>query len=73
MNWKKAIADYRMYLKIERGLSESSIESYTLDVLSFEQFLIDENIKKKGVEGDLPVKRYCLVQLIGMNYSQKIN
>jgi len=53
VNWKKAIADYRMYLKIERGLSESSIESYTLDVLSFEQFLIDENITKNPIDCDL--------------------
>ena len=53
MNWKKAIADYRMYLKIERGLSESSIESYTLDVLGFEKFLIDENITKNPIDCDL--------------------
>lgn len=53
MNWKKAIADYRMYLKIERGLSESSIESYTLDVLGFEQFLIDKNITKNPIDCDL--------------------
>jgi integrase/recombinase XerD len=53
VNWKKAIADYRMYLKIERGLSESSIESYTLDVLGFEKFLIDENITKNPIDCDL--------------------
>ena len=53
MNWKKAIADYRMYLKIERGLSESSIESYTLDVLGFEQFLIAKNITKNPIDCDL--------------------
>jgi len=53
VNWKKAIADYRMYLKIERGLSESSIESYTIDVLGFEQFLIDENITKNPIDCDL--------------------
>ena len=53
MNWKKAIADYRMYLKIERGLSESSIESYTIDVLGFEQFLINKNITKNPVNCDL--------------------
>ena len=53
MNWKKAIADYRMYLKIERGLSESSIENYTLDVLGFEQFLINKNITKNPVNCDL--------------------
>jgi integrase/recombinase XerD len=53
VNWKKAIADYRMYLKIERGLSESSIESYTLDVLGFEKFLIDGNITKNPIDCDL--------------------
>ena len=53
MNWKKAIADYQMYLKIERGLSESSIENYTLDVLGFEQFLINKNITKNPVNCDL--------------------
>tara|TARA_B110000879_G_scaffold57689_1_gene81144 strand:+ start:797 stop:1702 length:906 start_codon:yes stop_codon:yes gene_type:complete len=53
VNWKKAIADYRMYLKIERGLSESSIESYTIDVLGFEQFLIYENITKNPIDCDL--------------------
>tara|TARA_B110001450_G_scaffold50281_1_gene46898 strand:- start:1530 stop:2405 length:876 start_codon:yes stop_codon:yes gene_type:complete len=42
-----------MYLKIERGLSESSIESYTLDVLGFEKFLIDENITKNPIDCDL--------------------
>ena len=42
-----------MYLKIERGLSESSIESYTIDVLGFEQFLIDENITKNPIDCDL--------------------
>ena len=42
-----------MYLKIERGLSESSIESYTLDVLGFEQFLVDENITKNPIDCDL--------------------
>ena len=42
-----------MYLKIERGLSESSIESYTLDVLGFEQFLIDKNITKNPIDCDL--------------------
>ena len=53
MNWKKAITDYQMYLKIERGLSESSIENYTLDVLGFEQFLINKNITKNPVNCDL--------------------
>lgn len=32
MNWEQALQDYVFYLKIERGLSENSIENYSLDV-----------------------------------------
>lgn len=32
MNWKQAIKDYQYYLRLERGLSENSIASYSLDV-----------------------------------------
>ena len=44
MNWKQALEDFRMYLKIERGLSENSIENYTLDILAIKNFLIEKNI-----------------------------
>ena len=46
MNWKQALADYRMYLKIERGLSENSIQNYTLDVLALQHFLKNEKIEE---------------------------
>jgi integrase/recombinase XerD len=32
MNWPNAIKDYQMYLKIERGLSKNTIDSYTKDL-----------------------------------------
>ena len=32
MNWQNAIKDYQMYLKIERGLSNNTIDSYTKDL-----------------------------------------
>ncbi|WP_445735725.1 site-specific tyrosine recombinase XerD [Mariniflexile sp.] len=32
MKWQHALKDYQLYLKIERGLSKNSINSYTLDV-----------------------------------------
>ena len=46
MNLKQALADYRMYLKIERGLSENSIQNYTLDVLALQHFLKNEKIEE---------------------------
>ncbi len=39
MKWKNALADYKHYLKLERGLSENSIKSYELDVLKLIRFL----------------------------------
>jgi integrase/recombinase XerD len=32
MQWQQAITDYQNYLRIERGLSENSVSSYSLDI-----------------------------------------
>ncbi|MEX0997411.1 MAG: site-specific tyrosine recombinase XerD [Flavobacteriaceae bacterium] len=42
MKWHKALQDYQHYLRIERGLSENSIVSYSLDVKKLITWL-DEN------------------------------
>ena len=39
MNWKQAIYDYTNFLKIERGLSKNSIDSYQRDVKKLVLFL----------------------------------
>tara|TARA_B110000503_G_scaffold22280_1_gene34281 strand:+ start:10625 stop:11527 length:903 start_codon:yes stop_codon:yes gene_type:complete len=46
VNWKQALEDYRMYLTIERGLSENSIQNYILDVHALQYFLINEKIEE---------------------------
>lgn len=43
MKWKDALADYKHYLKLERGLSENSIKSYELDVVKLIRFLDAHN------------------------------
>tara|TARA_B100001250_G_scaffold194481_1_gene167112 strand:+ start:159 stop:1058 length:900 start_codon:yes stop_codon:yes gene_type:complete len=48
MNWLKAISKFKMFLKIERGLSENSIDSYSSDLKSFYSF-----IKKNSLSEDL--------------------
>ena len=45
MNWQQAVLDFRMYLQIERGLSENSIENYSFDLQAFQNFLNTENSK----------------------------
>jgi integrase/recombinase XerD len=44
MKWNSALADYKHYLKLERSLSDNSIESYSLDVVKLIRFLDDNNI-----------------------------
>jgi integrase/recombinase XerD len=39
MKWQNALHDYRLYLKIERGLSQNSIDSYGRDVAKLIRFL----------------------------------
>ncbi|WP_424001610.1 site-specific tyrosine recombinase XerD [Maribacter sp. IgM3_T14_3] len=39
MNWKHALKDYTIYLKLERGLSKNSIQSYTMDIEKLMSFL----------------------------------
>ena len=41
MNWDQALKDFKYYLKIERGLSENSVEAYGRDIQKFAEFQID--------------------------------
>jgi len=50
VNWQQAVTDYRMYLQIERGLSENSIENYCLDISAFQNFLISKNLVETPVD-----------------------
>jgi integrase/recombinase XerD len=42
MKWLQAIKDYKLYLKIERGLSQNSIDSYSRDIKKL-IFFLEEN------------------------------
>ena len=53
MNWKQALEDYRMYLTIERGLSENSIQNYILDGHALQYFLINEKIEESPTDCSL--------------------
>mgnify|MGYP000492377832 FL=1 len=47
MNWKQALHDFKYYLKIERGLSENSVQAYGRDLQKFASFQ-EENGSDKG-------------------------
>ena len=44
MNWSKLIIDYQSYLKIERGLSQNTVENYAYDIERLYLFLQENKI-----------------------------
>lgn len=52
MKWQNAIKDYQIYLKIERGLSKNTIESYTRDLEKLTSFLEDNQINLSPISID---------------------
>lgn len=49
MNWKSYIKSYQSFLKIERGLSNNTIENYTFDVERLCEFLFQNQIEVSPV------------------------
>ncbi|MDO1511752.1 site-specific tyrosine recombinase XerD [Maribacter confluentis] len=52
MNWNQALKDYTVYLKLERGLSDNSIQSYTRDIEKLMAFLTSQTITTGPLEID---------------------
>ncbi|MBO4778458.1 MAG: site-specific tyrosine recombinase XerD [Bacteroidales bacterium] len=54
MDWEKSIHDFALYLRLEKSLSENSIEAYCHDVRKLESYftVIDENITPEKVTID---------------------
>lgn len=52
MKWNHAIKDYKLYLKIERGLSENTIESYARDIKKLIQFLEENELSVSPIQID---------------------
>ena len=68
MNWNEALKDYKLYLKIERGLSVNSIESYARDVSKLILFVEENNIDKKPVNiSDEYIQQFIYENSKGLN------
>ncbi len=60
MNWQKTLTDYTIYLKLERGLSENSVISYSLDVEKLIRWIDEFEVKHSPVN----INRETLQQYI---------
>lgn len=45
MLWERALTDYKIYLRLERGLSENSISSYGYDIERFIRYIKEDDKK----------------------------
>ena len=68
MTWQTTLKDYLSYLKIERGLSDNSINSYKLDVEKLINYLSEFDIKASPVS----ISKEYLTQFI-YHISKKLN
>lgn len=55
MNWQTLINDYTLYLKIERGLSKNSIDSYQRDIKKLTDFIneFDEKVSPTVIQKEI--------------------
>jgi integrase/recombinase XerD len=68
MKWQHAIKDYQMYLKIERGLSKNTIDSYTKDLEKLCLFLNASAIESSPVS----IESHVIKQFI-YDVAKKVN
>ncbi len=68
MKWKQAIQDYQLYLKIERGLSQNTLESYARDIKKLSLFLDTNEISISPIK----IKEDLIQQFI-YEIAKKVN
>ena len=63
MNWQNAIKEYQVYLKIERGLSKNTIDSYTKDLEKLCLFLKENNISISPIAIDTDIVKQFIYEV----------
>lgn len=66
MNWNEALAEYKSYLKLEKNLSQNTIEAYIRDIRKLEDF--SENTPLTVDRSDV---NEFIYQYAGQNYSER--
>ena len=63
MNWQNAIKEYQVYLKIERGLSKNTIDSYTKDLEKLCLFLKENNMSTSPIAIDANIVKQFIYEV----------
>lgn len=75
MNWENALQDYQNYLRIERGLSENSVENYGLDIQKLIKHLKSFDLKSSPIsisEDELRQFIYALSKILSPRSQARI-
>jgi len=49
MKWEQALQDYQYYLKIERGLSENTVQNYQRDIQKLHSFIMENDLSESPI------------------------
>lgn len=63
MIWQNLLKDYKMYLKLERGLSANSIENYERDINKLIAFLEEREISVSAIDIDEKIIRKFIYEI----------
>ena len=75
MKWMSALKDYQNYLRIERGLSQNSINSYSQDIKKLINWLEESEINVSPVlisENDLQEFIYTIAKSVNPRTQSRV-
>ncbi len=67
-DWKSAIAGYRSYLELERGLSKNSVSAYSRDISQFADF----NIAEEGLNSPSEITMDSIEHFMGSLFDRDL-
>ena len=70
MNWEDSIQDYKMYLKIEKGKSDNTVESYLRDIIKLQVFC-EENNEKNPIKIDANLIQQFVYEIAKTDYKTR--
>ncbi len=69
MDWKSTIKGFKAYLKLEKSLSDNSVQAYLRDIGKFERYLLEQDLNTPPDKVDLPLLQRFVRHLydVGLN------